>query len=236
MEGVLEFKKAGEEFGFLAIGGVEISLEFQAVTHLLGLDVGLSPGGPLLSGLQDFRRERNRRVFDLLIGLGLDLSWGRIEEISGGGQIGRPHFGRALMEKGYCQSIQEAFDRYLGEGAPAYVPKIRPTPLAALKLLREAGFAPVLAHPISVKLAPEKWPGILAQWKQEGLLGLEAYHPDHSPATSRFFVDLAQKHDLVVTAGSDYHGANKRTPIAWVINHSPVGLEALARLKARLGA
>jgi predicted metal-dependent phosphoesterase TrpH len=235
IEGVAEFKKAGTEIGFLAIGGVELSLKFSAITHLLGLDLaGLSDQPPSLSGLQDLRRERNRRLFDRLGELGLDLSWDRVLEISGGGQVGRPHFARAMIEKGYCHTVQDAFDRYLAFGRPAYVPKVRPTPKEALKLLRKAGFAPVLAHPYSLKLPPERWPEILPKWKKDGLLGLEVYHPDHSQADVKFFTEMAKKHDLVITAGSDFHGANKKTPINWVATHSPVGLEVLDLLRAGL--
>jgi predicted metal-dependent phosphoesterase TrpH len=232
---VAELKKAGEEFDFPVIGGVELSVEFSGITHVLGLDLaGSKDRPPLLSGLQKLREERNIRLFNRLNELELTLDWDRLLEISGGGQLGRPHFARAMMEKGYCRSIQEAFDKYLGKGRPAYVPKVRPAPQEAIGLLRSAGFAPVLAHPISLNLPPDKWPDIIPKWKQDGLIGLEAYHPDHNPRVTEFFVQLARHFDLVITAGSDYHGANKKTPLTWVNSRSPVGLEALARLKSRL--
>ncbi|MDR1608036.1 MAG: PHP domain-containing protein [Deltaproteobacteria bacterium] len=235
MEGVAEFKKAGQELGFRVLGGVELSLKFSGVTHLLGLELPGSPERPLLlSGLQDLRAQRNERLFSRLIELGLDLQMSRIAEISGGGQIGRPHFAKAMIEKGYCHSIQEAFDMFLGKGQPAYVPKVRLSPQEGLRTLRDVGYAPVLAHPRSLKLPPKEWPEILPQWKKDGLVGLEAYHPDHSLEDIRFFVQLARRFDLAITAGSDFHGANKRVPITWVKRHSPVGVEVLARLKAKL--
>jgi predicted metal-dependent phosphoesterase TrpH len=235
VEGVEEFKKAGLEFGFAVIGGVELSLEFSNITHLLGLDVaGSLERPPLLLGLQDFRRQRNQRLFERLAEIGLSLSWETIERLSGGGQIGRPHFAKAMIEKGYCHSIQEAFDRYLGKGRAAYVAKVRPTPKEALELLRGAGYAPVLAHPHSLRLPPDKWFQFLPQLKRDGLLGLEVYHPEHSPDQIKFFSGLARRFDLVITAGSDFHGANKRAPITWVKHHSPVGMEALSSLRTRL--
>jgi predicted metal-dependent phosphoesterase TrpH len=231
----MEFKKAGEEFGFLAIGGVEISLEFQGVTHLLGLDLGDSPGPLVLGDLQNFRTERNRLAFSRLLELGLSLDWARIEEISGGGQIGRPHFARHMIERGYCVSVQDAFDKYLGADGLAYVPKVKPKPKEALAFLRKAGLAPVLAHPISVKLKKAAWPEVLAEWKAGGLIGLEAYHPDQSPEDSLFYVELAKRFDLIVTAGSDFHGANKKVPLNWTVLNAPVGLKAIFDLRKKLG-
>jgi predicted metal-dependent phosphoesterase TrpH len=232
---VPELKRAGQELGFLVIGGVELSVEFSGITHVLGLDLAGSPETPLaLAELQAFRLRRNKVMFERLLGLGLELSWERVQAISGGGQMGRPHLARALIEKGYCQSVQEAFNKYLGKGRPAYVPKKRLSPREAFDLLSQVGFAPVLAHPHSLGLSEGQWLEVLPEWQNQGLLGLEVYHPDHGQAERRLFFGLARRFDLVITAGSDFHGAVKRVPITWVKDHSPVGLEALGRLRSRL--
>jgi predicted metal-dependent phosphoesterase TrpH len=235
VEGTDEFQKAGQEFDFLAISGVEISLEFLGITHLLGLNLGQTAGSlAVLSNLQKLRVDRNQKIFDKLRELEFELSWDRIAEISGGGQVGRPHFARAMVEKGYCHSPQEAFDRYLGKKGLAYVDKVRPRPAEAIRFLRQANFAPVIAHPVSINLASEKWPETLAEWKAAGLVGVEAYHPDHSPKATIFFRNLAKRFDLVVTAGSDFHGANKKVPLSWVKDHSPLGVSVLESLRAKL--
>jgi predicted metal-dependent phosphoesterase TrpH len=235
VEGNPELLKAGQDLSFPVFGGVELSVDFKGTTHLLGLDLLASKDTPpILDGLQEFRRARNQRLFDRLIELGFNLTLERIEEISGGGQLGRPHFARALIEKGYCNSVQDAFDKYLGKNRPAYVDKVRPTPLEALAMLHKAKYAPVLAHPYSLGLPPDKWLEVLPQWKKDGLLGLEVYHPDHTLDQIQLFTALAHKFDLIITAGSDFHGANKKTPITWVKTHSPVGLEVLGRLREKL--
>jgi predicted metal-dependent phosphoesterase TrpH len=218
------------------IGGVELSLEYERITHLLGLGVAAGTGAPArLEAIKDWRRERNLKLHEALAGLGVVLDWGRLEAISGGGQLGRPHFGRAMVELGVVGTIQEAFDKYLGKGRPAYVDKVRLNPAKAIALLREGGFAPVLAHPISLGLSRERWLEIAPRWVDWGLIGLEAWHPDQDEDFTSFIVDLAKRHHLAVTAGSDYHGANKPTPITWCRDHSPLGLGVVESLRERLG-
>lgn len=237
VEGLDEFFKAGREFDFPVIGGVELSLRYERVTHLLGLGVAVKGGNaPKLDAIKGWRRDRNVKLLAKLADLGVKLDWGRLEEIAAGGQLGRPHFARAMMELGYVSELQEAFDKYLGKGRPAYVDKVRLTPPEAIALLREKGFAPVLAHPISLGLSRESWIQSAPQWVKWGLAGLEAYHPDQDEDFTAFIVSLAKHNGLVVTAGSDYHGANKATPITWTRERcSPVGLAVLEALRKKLG-
>ena len=231
VDGLSEFFQAGAEFNLLVLGGLELSLEFKGTPHLLGL--GVKARGELPSSLEvvkDFRMERNRRLFQRLAEHGVKLNWERLLEISGGGQMGRPHFARAMLEAGYCRGLPEAFDRYLAKGRPTYVDKVRPSPEKALAILREAGFAPVLAHPVSLALSPADFEKTIPAWIDWGLVGLEAYHPDHSLDFTKFITGLCDKYRLVATAGSDYHGANKKTPLSWVKTHSPLGLEVIDAL------
>jgi predicted metal-dependent phosphoesterase TrpH len=235
VDGLPEFGAAGAELGFAAIGGVELSLEFVGTTHLLGLGVKARGGlPPTLEAVKGFRLERNLRLHERLAQVGVKIDWGRLLELSRGGQMGRPHFARAMCEAGYCRGLDEAFDRYLGKGRPAYVNKIRPSPEKALGLLRASGFAPVLAHPVSLGLSISEMGAFLPQWREWGLVGLEAFHPDQTVDFGRQVQGLCRRHGLVATAGSDFHGANKRTPLSWVRDHSPLGLEVLAALAAAL--
>ncbi|MDR2443315.1 MAG: PHP domain-containing protein [Deltaproteobacteria bacterium] len=235
VDGLPEFIEAGREFDLPVVGGVELSLEYVRITHLLGLGVMCREGQvPILSEVKKYRLDRNVVLFDKLISLGVKLTWSRIEAISNGGQMGRPHFARAMLEAGYVSSLQEAFDKYLGKGRAAYVDKIRMRPQKALELLREKGFAPVLAHPISLGLDLDKWLSVIPQWKDWGLVGLEAYHPDHDEDFQKFVISLAKRFNLVITAGSDFHGANKKTPITWVKDHSPLGIEVIESLREAL--
>jgi predicted metal-dependent phosphoesterase TrpH len=235
VDGLAELAKAGRELDFPVIGGVELSLQYERVTHLLGLGVEASRNSPpQLGEIKHWRHERNLKLLGALADLGVKLDWGRLLALAGGGQMGRPHFARAMLEKGYVSELQEAFDKYLGKGRPAYVDKVRLAPKEAIGLLRGKGFAPVLAHPISLGLSPERWRAVIRDWVDWGLAGLEAWHPDQGEAFTAFVRDLAKKHRLVATAGSDYHGANKATPITWVRERSPLGLGVVDDLREKL--
>ncbi|MDR2459192.1 MAG: PHP domain-containing protein [Deltaproteobacteria bacterium] len=234
-EGVKEFLEAGEKYGFKTIGGVELSVNFSGTTHLLALEVGKGKIIDFnLAFLQEYRNDRNLKIFKALEQLGLEISWERILEISGSGQMGKPHFARALMEKGYATNIQEAFFKYLGKGKPAYVQKVRLGLIEALILVLKAGLAPVLAHPITMELEDSHFIKDLALLKEKGLVGLEVYHPKQSLERSKFFLKVARDNDLVVTTGSDYHGANKNTPLTWVRDNCPPNPGTLERLEQGL--
>ena len=235
VDGLPEFLAAGKEIGFPVICGVELSLKYKRVTHLLGL--GVAPDRdkpPQLDEIKGWRRDRHLKLMEKLSALGIKLDWERLEALSGGGQLGKPHFARAMLEKGYVADLQEAFDKYMGRGGPAYVEKVRLDPRLAIALLRGKGFAPVLAHPVSLGLRPESWPEVAKELADLGLAGLEAYHPDQDKDFSAFAVSLAKRFGLVATAGSDYHGANKRTPITWTRDNSPLGIGVVEALKDKL--
>ena len=236
VDGLPELIEAGREMDFPVIGGIELSLQYERITHLLGLGVSAVGGRPPeLGEIKQWRLERNQRLFETLKGLGVNLEWERLIELSGGGQMGRPHFARAMVELGCVSDLQEAFEKFLGKGRPAYVDKVRLGPKEAIALLRGKGFAPVLAHPVTLGLSPERWREVLPQWADWGLAGLEAWHPDQDEAYTDFIRAMAKSHDLVATAGSDYHGANKATPITWVRDHSPLGIGVVEALRGKLG-
>lgn len=236
VDGLAEFLAAGRELGLSALGGVEISLEYAGTMHLLGYDVNQTSGIPAaLTRLQTFRQERNLKMLDLLKRLGYHLDWDRLLELAGDGQMGRPHFAALLLEKGYFQSREEVFDQLLGKGRPGYVEKIRLSPEEGLAMVRRAGWAPVLAHPASLKLAPRDYPAVLDRLVEGGLVGLEAVHPSHSREQMDFFAGLARDFNLTATAGSDFHGANKPgIGLDWVSSVSTAGWEMVERLREAL--
>ncbi len=151
--------------------------------------------------LQDSRGERARAIIAKLQGLGLDVSLARVQEIAGAGSIGRPHIAQALMEKRYVSDFREVFDKYLGQGGPAYVERHKLTPAQAIALVLRYGGLPVLAHPTTLNLE-ELLPGMLTA----GLVGLEVYYKDFSPETRQDLANLARRHHLIATGGTDYHG------------------------------
>jgi len=151
--------------------------------------------------LQDSRGERAQAIVTKLQGLGLEISLARVQEIAGVGSVGRPHIAQALMEKGYVNDFREVFEKFLGQGCPAYVERHKLTPTQAIELVLRYGGLPVLAHPTTLNL-DELLPGMLSA----GLVGLEVYYKDFSAETRQDLANLARRHQLIATGGTDYHG------------------------------
>ncbi len=211
--GLDEFLAAGRDLDLAAVPGVEISANHpQGTMHLVGLFVDrLHPElGEALRWLQQGRAERHPKMLGRLKNLGLDLTWEEVERQAGGGQVGRPHFARAMLARGWVSSFEQAFDRYLGKGRPAYVDRRRFDPPRAIDLLHRAGAVVVLAHPQTLNafnldaLAEE-----VEELRDMGLDAIEAWHPVMDSAWTRSLTDLARRLDLAVSGGSDFHGDNK---------------------------
>ncbi len=151
------------------------------------------------------RRRRNERLAQKLQQLGMEISLAEVEML-GGEQTGRPHFAELMVRKGYVRDREEAFRRYLDRGGLAYVPREKPTTVQAIQAVRSAGGVPVLAHPGRLSWDQEEEEISISQLVAQGLLGLEAWHPDHSPANARRYTAMAARFGLVVTGGSDFHG------------------------------
>ena len=178
--------------------------------HVLGyfLD-GPTPGfRAWLAELQAGRRDRNRRLAARLQSLGVDVALEEVERL-GRSVAGRPHFARVMREKGFVATLQEAFDLYLGETAKAYVRRDEPTLAQGVRRVREAGGLPSLAHPVRLFRNPAALDGVIVPARDAGLAALEAYHSDHSPADTALFIQLARRHGLALTGGTDFHGDNK---------------------------
>ena len=158
--------------------------------------------------------------------MGMDISYEDVEKQSGGTVIGRPHVARAMFEKGATRYYEEAFGKYIGSNGPAYVPKKNFTPEEAINLTHEAGGLAVLAHP-----AIDDKESFLQMLVDLGLDGIEVYHPSHKQSHIDRYKHLADKYRLVMTGGSDFHGANGRYD---VIGSQKVPYEYLENMKARI--
>jgi predicted metal-dependent phosphoesterase TrpH len=199
--------------GLELVCGIELSTKLHGHSvHLLGyfLDPSLNADGfgvfrEWIGDLQASRRDRNVRLIARLQELGVNIT---LEEVQarGGGMTGRPHFAQLLLEKGYVSSMQQAFDDYLDESAKGYVTRREPQFAEAVQHIRRAGGIASLAHPIRIR---EDLAAILPELCDAGLNALEAYHSDHSPEQTALYLQLAARHGLKVTGGSDFHGAVK---------------------------
>jgi predicted metal-dependent phosphoesterase TrpH len=213
VDGLAEARDAARRRGIAFIGGLEISAEYEVGTmHILGYRFDPeSPGlREKLRFVQRSRALRNPKIIERLNELGVDITFEEVKAASGGGLIGRPHFAQVLIERGYVDDRQAAFDKYLAKGRPAYVPKVRLTPLESVRCIREAGGVAVLAHPLQLKAKDdEELDRIVKDLVDLGLGGLECYYRNHTDADTARFLALAKKYDLRVTGGSDYHGTNR---------------------------
>jgi len=213
IDGLEEGMAEGARIGFEVIPGIEISAEYSPGSmHLLGylIDFQNTILKERLKDLQRAREERNPRMVEKLVQLGIDITYEEVVNASGGGQVGRPHFAQVLIAKGYVRNFQEAFDRYLKKGAPAYVDKFRFTPAEAIHLINDARGVAVLGHPntLGINGARELENLIIGLIKQ-GLKGIEVYYPEHSSSEVIQYKALAERYGLIMTGGTDYHGIEK---------------------------
>lgn len=212
--GVPAAQIAARGLGVRLIPGVELSAKgAPGECHLLGLGIDPSHAGlnEKLRLLSDNRTTRNALMAERLTALGMPLS---LEEVTAvaplGANVGRPHFAQAMVARGYVATMQEAFDRWLGDGKPGNLPKATLPPAEAIALVHDAGGLCFLAHPGLLRMQEhETYETRLRQLKDAGLDGIEAYYQQHSPAQTERFLRLAEKFGLLVTGGSDFHGANK---------------------------
>jgi predicted metal-dependent phosphoesterase TrpH len=150
------------------------------------------------------------KMIEKLAALGIAIKLSEVKAAPEHGQIGRPHFAYTMVQKGYARNIQDAFDRYLGRGRPAYVEKFRFSPQEAMHFIKKAGGITVLAHPFTLKKAePSDFEAVIRELKEKGLDGIEVYYPEHSDGQITLYRDIAKKYGLVISAGSDFHGLNK---------------------------
>ena len=210
IEGVEEALSEGKRIGLEVIPGIEISAEYlHGTMHLLGyfLDIHHPILIEKLDFLQRARAERNPRIVEKLNALGIQITYDEVVRVSGGGQVGRPHFAQVLLEKGYVRSIQEAFERFLRKGAQAYADKFRFAPSEAIGIINGAGGVAVVAHPNTLGLGEiAELDELIFRLVKQGLGGIEIYYPEHSPSDVGRYKFLANKYGLAVTGGTDYHG------------------------------
>ncbi|MDX1448435.1 MAG: PHP domain-containing protein [Acidimicrobiia bacterium] len=237
LDGIAEAREAAERTGIELIAGVEISLDWdRGGMHLLVL--WLEPGpGPLqdrLSELQDARNGRNARIVDRLNELGVEVTLDEIVEEAGEGSVGRPHFAAVMVRKGYVPDIKTAFDEYLANGRPAYMPRYRLGPEEAIDLALRSGGVPILAHAHTLGLDNrQEVEDMLDRLKRAGLVGIECHYGSYGPDERAGYLGLAERFGLLPSGGSDFHGTYK-TDVA--LGTGSVGLPVPASILAPLRA
>ncbi|HZP90343.1 MAG TPA: PHP domain-containing protein [Actinomycetota bacterium] len=235
-DGLEEAGAAGEELGVEVVPGVEFSAEYRGVSvHVLcyWMDASNEELRAELRRLVDSRFRRGELMIEKLRGLGYPISFDRVRRIAGGGNIVRPHVAQAMVEAGIVANEQEAFDRFIGDGGPAHVPKHALDPVDAVGLIRRAGGVCVLAHPGmwgDQTAVPAK---LIEAMAEAGMAGLEVDHPDHPPEQRREYARIADRLGLIPTGGSDCHGTRYDPVRLGSALTDPDRLEALRALAGR---
>ena len=203
--GVSEAVEAGREHGVRVLPSIEMDTESPFELHILGLDVDID-NAALTSALllaKNRRSERNSRILKTLKSAGFNIYPYFKESF---GSTTRFNIACALVDSGHASTISDAFARFLEPGTLGYFELERPSPAEVIGLIRGAGGIPVLAHPCKLKANPHN---VVMQLAAQGLMGLEAYYPTSTKGQIELFVSLASKYGLIITSGSDYHGANR---------------------------
>lgn len=211
MEGCARTAAACREAGVEFIPATELTAEQDGIElHLLGyfLDEENETLKGQLIKFQEVRQNRIHEITERLRGLGVQLEAESVFRLANCRAPGRPHVARAMVKEGYVGSLDEAFERFLKKGKPAWAPKFKMSAFEAIELVHQAGGVAVLAHP-GLSRADETIGALIAS----GLDGLECFHTKHSTYMTEHYLELAERHGLAVTGGSDCHGMSKGKPL-----------------------
>ena len=213
IDGIAAARYQADKSGVAFVSGIEISAQFTSdgTMHILGycLDETNKSFQEALLFLKEARKKRNPGIIDRLNEKGISITLEDVLAESGGGEVGRPHFARALVRWGHAESITDAFERFLAKGASCYVDKSRLSPADSIGLIRLAGGVPVLAHPNSLRLPDEELEKTVKELAGWGLMGLECFYPTHTQEDTKRLLAMAKAHGLVTTGGTDFHGRNR---------------------------
>ncbi|MBN2104950.1 PHP domain-containing protein [bacterium] len=234
INGLEEAETAGQCYGIEVVPGIELSSQYKGRDlHILGYYFDLE-NLDLIDYIERFCAERYRRAAKMVGNLnqgGVHIRMDDVEDKAQGNSIGRPHIAEVLMEKGYVETFQEAFHRYIGYGADSYVEKYKLQPVQAIQLVSKAKGISILAHPGPV-ISDE----IIIDLVKMGIDGIEVIHPNINQKRTRYLMDLAQTYGLLISGGSDCHGGRTGQICMGKYNVPYSFLESIKVKKSRMDA
>ncbi len=199
--------EAGIKEGVEVIPGIELTAEYQGQEiHILGYLLDYR-NKVLLGELDSLKRNRIERIYkitDKLKQMGVQLAPEKVFSLTGNGTVGRLHVARAMVKENIVNSTWEAFQKFIGDKCRAYVSGFKLSPGEAINLIKQSAGVPVLAHPYVINSD-----GLILKLIEQGIMGLEAYYPEHTTGVINGYLNLAREHNLLVTGGSDCHGEAK---------------------------
>lgn len=213
ISGIPEACAAAKKYpNFELIPGVELSLAYKKRDiHMLGLFIDCSHP-PFIRSLENIlqeRNDRNQKMVNNLKKAGIDITMEALEQESGDAVITRAHFAKYLAAHHYVKDYKTAFQQYLGEDGPYYVPRSYLSPEDGISLILNAGGIPILAHPLLYNFSPDELEQLVKRLSDRGLAGLEALYSSNTGYDESNMKKLAAKYGLLLSGGSDFHGSNK---------------------------
>ncbi len=231
-EAIAEGKKQGVE----VVPAIEFSVISKTETHILGyfIDYNNPKLQKMLKEVVELRIQRNYVTTQRLNELGFDITLEEVRALAPNNFVGRAHFARVLMDKGYTQSVKEGFDKYMSVGKYAYCEKQRLTAREAVELIAECDGISFLAHPHLTKLPDDELREFLLELKGYGLCGLEGYYTDYTPEMQEKYQNLAKELGLMISGGTDFHAKMKpHISIGTGLGNMKIPYTVLENMKAK---
>ena len=212
VDGLKEGRKEAEKQGIIFVDGIEVSANFcDKDIHILGYFLDLEDEELLewLERIKKKRYDRTIKILNKLSKLGIDISLAEVKEEVIGNVIGRPHIAKMIIKKGFATTMNEVFDKYLGDGKSAYIPKVGVDMVEVIKKLKANGAVVSLAHPHLISHPDDTVVNIIDMLIKNGLDGLELYYPNIDIRKKNKLMKIAKRRGLILTGGSDFHGLNR---------------------------
>ena len=237
VDGIKEAVAKGKECGIEVVPAIEFSARSKTLTHILGfyIDEDNAQLKSVLTEIVDLRRERNEVTAKLLQQLGFDVALEEAAAIAPGGIIGRAHYAKLLMDKGYTSSVEESFDKYLAAGKPAYFTNQKLEAKCIIETIHAAGGVAFLAHPHQMKLG-DKLEDYVKELVSYGLDGMEGYYSEYDEKMQTEYQAMASRYGLALSGGTDFHGDMKpHISIGKGLGNMAVPYSVLRNIKRMVG-
>ncbi len=237
VDGLPEAIAEGEKIGIEVIPAIEFSVQSKTETHILGyfIDYNNPDLKQMLREVVDLRIERNHVTTQRLNELGFDITLEEVRALAPNNFVGRAHFARVLMDKGYTESVKEGFDKYMSVGKYAYCEKQRLTARDAVELIAKCGGISFLAHPHLTKLPDDELKAFLVELKGYGLCGLEGYYTDYTSEMQQKYQSMAKELGLMISGGTDFHAAMKpHISIGTGLGNMKIPYSVLEKMKEKI--